>query len=129
MPALVARLQKAEQRRQELARRVAALGDGPIVPRVDWRVVERQARRILQDWRGLLTRQVAEGRQLLRALLVGPIRFTPIDEAERRGYRFEGVASISGMFSGMVQVIGMASPPGIAWKRVVDRPPHRGDRG
>ena len=43
MAALVGRLQKAEERRQELAMRLRALGDTPVIPRIDWRHVERQA--------------------------------------------------------------------------------------
>jgi hypothetical protein len=42
MAALVGRLQKAEERRQELAMRLRALGDSPVIPRIDWRHVERR---------------------------------------------------------------------------------------
>lgn len=112
MPTLVTRLQKTEQRRQELARTVQALGDGPVVPRVDWRRVEEQARSLLTNWRGMLTRQVAEGREVLRQVLLEPIRFTPFEETSRRGYRFAGVASIAGLFGGVLEVIGLASPHG-----------------
>lgn len=94
VPALVARLQTADQTRQALAQQLRALGDGPIVPRVDWRLVDRQARRLLADWRGLLTRHPSEARPVLRELLEAPLRFTPILEEHRRGYRFEGAVSI-----------------------------------
>lgn len=110
--ALVRRLQLAEDRRQELARTRAALGEGPLVPRIDWAVVARQARRKLQDWRGLLGRQVAEGRQLLRELLIdGPIRFTPFEEASgRRGYRFTGNAGLGGLLEGLIETNGEWRP-------------------
>jgi hypothetical protein len=52
--------------------------------------LEQRLRAKLADWRGLLTRKVSEGRAVLRTLLVGPLRFTPIEEERRRGYAFEG---------------------------------------
>ena len=95
LPALVTRVQEVEARRQELAERLRMIGEGPMVPRVDWRATERQARQLLVDWRGVLSRHPQEARPLLRELLAGePLRFTPIDESTRRGYRFEGSAVI-----------------------------------
>jgi len=47
------------------------------------RAPERQARGLLADWRGLLA-NVMEGRQVLGALLAGPIQVTPIIEEARR---------------------------------------------
>lgn len=93
-------------RRQELAKQATALRDGPIiVKRFDWRAVERQARQKLDDWRGLLTRQVSEGRQVLKQLLTaGPIQFTPFREDKRRGYRFTGNAMIAGLLEGVVEM-------------------------
>ena len=102
VPALVGRLQSVEQTRQALTRQLQALGDGPLVPRVDWRVIDRQARRLLADWRGLLTRHPSEARPVLRELLEAPIRFTPILEDTRRGYRFEGAVAVGGLLAGTV---------------------------
>ena len=53
-------------------------------PRIDWRAVERQARRLVTDWRGLLGRNVDEAPQVLGTMLDGPVRFTPIIEPARR---------------------------------------------
>ena len=75
-------------------------------PRVDLRLLERQAQRMLGQWRELLTDDVADARRVLRELLEGPLRFTPLLEGTRRGYRFEGVLTIGGMLG----VVGMASP-------------------
>jgi hypothetical protein len=72
------------------------------MPRVDWRHVESLARPKLEGWRQLLTRQVQEGRQLLRELLNAPIQFTPFEENGSRGYRFRGLLSIGGLLSGVV---------------------------
>jgi hypothetical protein len=53
--------------------------------------------RASRGWRALLTARVADGRQLLREVLAGPLRFTP----EGRTYRFEGEAAIGRLRAGM----------------------------
>ena len=45
----------------------------------------------LEHWRRLLTSNVEDGRQLLREVLVGPMRFTC--QQDRRRYRFDGEAA------------------------------------
>lgn len=112
VPALVARLQQADSRRQALASQQNALGDSPMVPRVAWRARERQARRMLADWRSLLMGSVPEARTVLRTLLTGPIRFTPILEETRRGVTFEGALRIGEILAGSVCVTNLASPVG-----------------
>lgn len=47
--------------------------------------LETRLRTKLADWRGLLQRNVEEGRTVLRTLLVGPLRFTPVNDGRRRG--------------------------------------------
>lgn len=55
----------------------------------------REVTRKLADWRALLRRDITAGREVLRALLLGPLRFTPVNDGRLRGYRFEGlIASI-----------------------------------
>ena len=95
------------------------IGDAPVAPRIDWRATERQARQVLEDWRGALLRQPEQRRPFLREWLAGePIRFAPIDESTRRGYRFEGSAVIGGLFEGLgtrrrkTHQWKLASPPG-----------------
>ena len=39
---------------------------------------------------------------MLGQILDGPIRFTPIDEPTRRGYRFEGAVHIGNAISGAI---------------------------
>jgi hypothetical protein len=95
VPAIAKRLQQAEHRRQELAQALEALGAPTARTHIDWRRVEDQARARLADWRGMLTRQVEHGRQLLRLLVQGPIRVEPL--LERRGFRISGVASVGAL--------------------------------
>jgi hypothetical protein len=61
-----------------------------IVPVIDWRMLERQTRSLLADWRTLLTRHPSDARPLLRELLTEPLQVTPILEPTRRGFRVDG---------------------------------------
>ena len=49
-------------------------------------------------WRSLLTRQTQDGRQLLREILDGPIRFMP----DGKMYRFHGKAALGKLLAGVV---------------------------
>jgi len=73
----------------------------PIIDRV---ALERRVRAKLADWRGLLTRDVATGNATLRTLLAEPIRFTPVRDGRRVGYRFEGRIALDRMIAGLVPV-------------------------
>ena len=71
--------------------------------------MERAVRQRLDNSRGLLTKHTADGRELLRRLLVGPIRFTP----DGRRYQFEGKAAIGRLLTGLIDVrTFVASPEG-----------------
>jgi site-specific DNA recombinase len=100
MPTLVQRLQDLEQRRQVLAEALDSMPGPAPLPRVDWPVLAREARRMLQQWRDLLGDDVGDTRRVLRELLDGPLRFTPMVEGARRGYRFEGSLTIGGILAG-----------------------------
>ena len=45
---------------------------------------------------------MSEGREVLRALLVGAIRFTPVIEGRRRGFAFEARIALDKLLSGVV---------------------------
>jgi site-specific DNA recombinase len=111
LPSLVARLQQLEERRRSLVQQRAQAPVTLPIPRVDWRVMERQAREKLASWRELATRHVVEGRQLLKELIGStPIRLTPFEEGRRRGFRFEGVAYVVGLISGLALTNGNWRP-------------------
>ena len=44
---------------------------------IDLKAIEAAARAKLTGWRSLLTRQTQDGRELLRQVLDGPVRFIP----------------------------------------------------
>jgi hypothetical protein len=54
---------------------------------------------------------------VLRALLDGPLRFTPIDNERRRGYEFAGLVALDRLIAGVIDLplrtrAEMASPTG-----------------
>jgi len=48
----------------------------------------------LADWRGLLRREADAGKLALRALLTGPLVFTPKEDATGRYYEFSGEGTV-----------------------------------
>jgi site-specific DNA recombinase len=108
---LVGRLQAVQARRQTLTT------SGPSRPTTARQAVpdalERRIRAKLADWRGLLTRNVKSGREVLKALLVDSLRFSPeVDERGRR-YRFTGRIALDQLLAGIVDFpTGGTSPTG-----------------
>ena len=89
---LVGRLQALQTRRQALT--AARPSDGAIARQTAPDALERRLRAKLADWRGLLTRNVESGREVLKALLVEPLRFEPVIDGRRRAYRFRGAIAL-----------------------------------
>ena len=85
-------LRDCEKRRNDLR---AAIDSGNRIQgqQIDRGRLEPAVRRRVEDWRSLLKRQPAYGRQLLREMLSGPITFTPTG----RAYRFHGEASFGAL--------------------------------
>jgi site-specific DNA recombinase len=104
---LTARQARCTELEQQLASRhtIAAPGAGPDL--------EQRIRAKLADWRGLLTRNIECGRDVLRTLLIGPLRFTPVVEERRRGYAFTGAIALDRLIAGVVDLpTKVASPAG-----------------
>jgi DNA invertase Pin-like site-specific DNA recombinase len=91
LDALLDRLTARQARRVDLERLLAAARTVAPAPGP---ALEERLRAKLADWRGLLTRNVESGREVLRALLAGPLKFTPVIDDGRRGYAFEGVIAL-----------------------------------
>ena len=69
----------------------------------------------------LLTENVETGRGVLSELLVGPVRFTPIETARRRAYEFEGRVALDRLVSGVIELptlTRMASPVFASWNQL-----------
>ena len=97
---LLHELQIARAKRDELLGTIDAIKRVDVY-RFDRSAIEAQVHQHLNTWRSpLATKQVQDGRQLLREMLSGPLRFTP----EGRTSRFAGEATFGGMIAGMVGV-------------------------
>jgi site-specific DNA recombinase len=113
LDALLERLRRRQERQQELEMLLA--GHQTIAAPVAGARLEQRLRAKLVDWRGLLTRNAETGREVLRTLLVGPLRFTPVNESRRVGYAFEGSIALDRLVSGVIELVprtGVASPTG-----------------
>lgn len=117
LPSLLAALRVRQQRRDDLIRRRPARV--PVL--ADRRTMETTIRERVTDWRGLLTRNVADGRMLLKQILDGPVRFTP----EAGSYRLEGMASFGALLAGtgLPTPTKLASPTGTvaSWRVPITR--------
>ena len=103
MPALVQRLTAAHRRRQELVSAMEASDAHSPAPRVNWRLVERRARHLLSEWRALMAKHAQDARPVLRELLDGPLKFTPIIEETRRDYHVAGAIDTREFFLGIIE--------------------------
>ena len=74
LESLLVELKASEGRRAELVASIES-ADAVDVRRLDRKGIERQVCQQLAQWRSLLTTNVGDGRQLLREVLVGPLRF------------------------------------------------------
>ena len=109
---LLERLQ-ASQGRLDAIEGQLRQADARRVHDVDLGGLDGRLRVKLADWRGLLHRNIAEGRAVLRTLLIGPLRFTPVKNGRRVGYTFEGAIALDRLLSGVVDLpTVVASPAG-----------------
>ena len=93
---LLVELRARQARRDELLEAIAVY-EGANAQRFDRNAIEQKVRQHIDGWRALLTKHTSEGRQLLREVLAGPLRFTP----EGRTYRFEGELAVGRLLAGM----------------------------
>lgn len=80
--------------------------------------LERRLRETLSAWADLEGWGMVEGRDLLRTILIGRLRFTPMPE--RRGYRFAEALALAKLLEGVVELpAGGSSPTGVVpeWTR------------
>jgi hypothetical protein len=109
IPSVIAQLRDWHQEREALLAEIAA---AQAVNRIhaDRAEVERKVQAQVAAWRDLLeSAVVSDGRQLLKEMLEGPLRFTP----EGKTYRFVGPVATGRLITGMVGLPpNMASPAG-----------------
>jgi site-specific DNA recombinase len=102
-------IQAREQRRRTLQTELAGLeGLQPVTAR-DLQDIQREVETRFSDWRGLLTRQVVQSRQILKKLLVGRIVFR---QREDGVYEFSGQASLGRIIAGLACTKTVVAPTG-----------------
>lgn len=106
LASLLAAVQSRHARREELA---AALNAAERAGQ--WAIPRRRLEQAVRDrlgrWRALLTTHVEDGRQLLREVLAGPLRFTP----KGRSFVFEGEAVLGRLLSGIAGLPTFGTSP------------------
>ncbi len=112
LPSLLQGIKDRERRRAHLREQLAGLERCDQVSQFDFRQIEQELRARLEDWRGLLCRQVAQARQILRKLLVGKLVFTPKEDASGRYYEFVGQGTLRQVLAGVGAAKGRVSPAG-----------------
>ena len=106
VPALAKRMRDLQRQRDTLAQEI-------LPPAAQFTPLPRDLRGLLErrlaDWRGAMTRNVAQARQLLRRLLVGRIVFTPT----AAGVEFVGQVTLGNLLAGIACTNSEVSRPGL----------------
>jgi len=96
---LIAAIRERELRQKDIESQLRALNHAPAL-RAAAPQLRREAKALLNDWRGLLGRQVSTTRQLLRKLLDGErFVFHPQRQAEERWYELAVRPTLEKFFS------------------------------
>jgi hypothetical protein len=108
LTALVQALAAKEQEREQVRRRIVSADATDKKVSTTPTALRRELETRMQDWRGVLRRQPVHARQILKKLLVGPLKFTPKGDH----YEFEGEASFSKFLAGFPIAFSVASLTG-----------------
>jgi len=115
LPAILSALKSRESRRNEAVRERETVQERARKP-LERSEIEAEARRRLQDWRGLCGRQTAETRKLLDLTLNGRIVFTPTrTESGAPAYELRAPLTFERIFSGLLPALPLTkvtTPPG-----------------
>jgi hypothetical protein len=111
--AVLAALRTEQARRIVLEADLASVREPVAGSARDRQRLEHQLRHRAADLRSLLLRRLPQGREVLRALLVDRMTFTPVITAGTRGYRFAGHASYGGLLTGTTWPTTSGGPNGL----------------
>ena len=75
------------------------------VSQIDFGALENTLRTKLENWRGLLSRHVAQARQIVRKVLADRLTFTPRTEGTHSYYEFEGQGRLEPLLSGVIPAL------------------------
>ena len=104
-------LKARERERAEILAKLEHLdGLGRLSQRLEGRELHRAIEARLADWQGLLRRRPLDARPILRRLITGRLRFTPLTTPEGRFYEITGEASYGRLLSGLVGLSTVVPP-------------------
>ncbi len=112
LEAVVSALKARQKRQRELQGALAELESAASSGGGDAAEIERELRRYLADWQGLLRGQPIQARQMIRKLLTGRLIFTPDEDDLGRFYTFEGRADRLQPIRGTVRAARALVTPG-----------------
>jgi hypothetical protein len=92
---LVRMMGEKEKSLSAVEARIASMQTSPQVLDLEVRRLEKDARKRLSELQGLTSRRPEEARKALGSLLVGPLRFTPIETPEGQRFSIEGQLGMS----------------------------------
>ena len=101
---------RLSERQQEKVALIAEIASAETLHQMqlDRAAIEARVQGFVAEWRTLLTEEVEDGRQLLREVLEGPLRFTP----DGKVYRFTGQVATGRLITEAVLPTLRASPGG-----------------
>ncbi len=114
LASLLAEIRQRETRRAHPAAQLRTVASATKLAALDPARVRQNLRDRLTDWQGLLGRETAEARQVLREVLVGRLVFAPKIDGSARYYEFTGQATLSGLLTGVVSPDMLVTPAGFA---------------
>lgn len=97
--AIVAAIAEREKRMRTLQARIEALRTSPTVIGSELSVLEKEARRRLDNLREVLGRNPEEARKAVGALLDGPLTFTPVETEGGKRYEIQGSVATGALFT------------------------------
>lgn len=115
---LIGAVKARETERAVLDQELRALGRAAAIAHLDLGKVERALSAKLDDWKGLLRRQVPQARQVLKKLLAGPILFTEKRDGRKRFYEFTLKIALGRVVTGLACATMVASPMPASWNQI-----------
>jgi len=102
LPTLIGAIKDRERQHEAFRRQITSLDSLTEISHLDTARLERDLTVKLREWRGLLLRHVQSGREILKTLLVGKLRFTPSEG----GCAFEGEGRLEPLLAGTLMFQG-----------------------
>ncbi len=99
---LTSEIQKREARREELHAALQASTHHAVTASRSRPGIRRDLEKRIRDWRRLLRRRTAQGRQILHSLIDGRLLLTPHPDESPGCYVFEGTGTLVGLLAGIV---------------------------